>query len=317
MTVVISGLIKNDNSITETRVPILSDIPILGWLFRSKDETVEKTNMMVFITTRIIRTRDNMEELTKEKQKAVGYIQDKNSSDDGHGRDENMEKQSSEDDSTKVANVSDDQDKEEQVDPPTKSENDMDIDLDYDLARFNSIPDSSESFVNPFFNVSETSYNVPNNMDDKWDTTDTENINLHKDDTQENTPETSVYSANRDYKNNPFRLNSEEKIQSRLTVDARSQEENLMHAGTKQSEASAEKPPVRQYAVQVGFFKSLENANNLYHDLTDKGYQTIIREDSDKNGYRVLVGSFNALLDAISMKEQLKKEGLDTLIYSY
>ncbi|NOY64916.1 MAG: type II secretion system secretin GspD [Nitrospirae bacterium] len=319
MTVVISGLIKNDNSITETKVPILSDIPILGWLFRSKDKTVEKTNMMVFITTRIIRTRGNMEELTREKQKAVGYNQQMNPSYDGNERDEGIEKQSSEDENTKVVDATDARDRKEQAESPDRVEKGKDIELDYDLARIDSLPDSPESFENPFFSNAETSENIPENIADKEISTETDIITSHKADTRENSPEKPGYS-NRDYRNKPFRLNPEEKIQNRLAVKASRQKETLLRADNKQAESSAEMPPVpvkKQYAIQVGFFRSLENANNLYHDLTDKGYQTIIREDSRKKGYRVLVGTFNALLDAISMKEQLQKEGLDTLIYSY
>ncbi len=72
MTIVISGLIKNDESVTEKKVPLLGDIPILGYLFRATEKTSEKTNMMVFINTRIIRTRKNMQDLTNEKREIVG-----------------------------------------------------------------------------------------------------------------------------------------------------------------------------------------------------------------------------------------------------
>ncbi|NOX19779.1 MAG: hypothetical protein GXO99_00735, partial [Nitrospirae bacterium] len=45
---------------------------ILGYLFRATEKTSEKTNMMVFINTRIIRTRKNMQDLTNEKREIVG-----------------------------------------------------------------------------------------------------------------------------------------------------------------------------------------------------------------------------------------------------
>ncbi len=322
MTVVISGLIKNDNSVTETRVPILSDIPILGWLFRSKDKTVEKTNMMVFITTRIIRTRGNMEELTREKQRAVGYNLNENHSGDTHQRDEGIKNKSFKNDTSLVGvDNPDTQHREEIIDLTKAAGNNEKINPDYDLARIDSIPDSPESFVNPFFSKAETSENIPEeNMADNGVITETDIITSHKTDAQKNSPEIQEDTTHRDYRNKPFRLNPEEKIQNRLDVKVKRHEEALLHADNKQAAFPAEKPPVhakKQYAIQVGFFRSLENANNLYHALTDKGYQTLIREDSSKNGYRVLVGSFNALLDAISMKEQLQKEGLDTLIYSY
>ncbi|GBE36693.1 type II secretion system protein D precursor [bacterium BMS3Bbin07] len=70
-TVVISGLIKDDMGMSETRVPVLSRIPLLGWLFRSRDTSREKTNMMVFITTTIIKSRQDMEDLTRIKRKLL------------------------------------------------------------------------------------------------------------------------------------------------------------------------------------------------------------------------------------------------------
>ena len=70
-TVVISGLIKDDMGMSETRVPVLSRIPLLGWLFRSRDTSREKTNMMVFITTTIIKSRQDMEDLKRIKRKLL------------------------------------------------------------------------------------------------------------------------------------------------------------------------------------------------------------------------------------------------------
>jgi len=70
-TVVISGLIKDDMGMSETRVPVLSRIPLLGWLFRSRDTSREKTNMMVFITTTIIKSRQDMEDLTRAKRELL------------------------------------------------------------------------------------------------------------------------------------------------------------------------------------------------------------------------------------------------------
>ncbi|HEC98452.1 MAG TPA: type II secretion system protein GspD [Nitrospirae bacterium] len=70
-TVVISGLIKDDMSASDTGVPLLSKIPLLGWLFRSRDTSREKTNMMVFITATIIKNRQDMESLTRTKRRLL------------------------------------------------------------------------------------------------------------------------------------------------------------------------------------------------------------------------------------------------------
>jgi len=66
---VISGLLKDDKERYNSAVPGLSRIPILGWLFKTKSGTFEKTNMMVFISTHIIRTQEDAEALTKKKRR--------------------------------------------------------------------------------------------------------------------------------------------------------------------------------------------------------------------------------------------------------
>ncbi|HAK60784.1 MAG TPA: type II secretion system protein GspD [Nitrospiraceae bacterium] len=66
-TMVIGGLIR-DNVITSTsKVPLLGDIPLLGWFFRSKTTKVEKTNLMLFITPYIIKTAEEAAEITRRK----------------------------------------------------------------------------------------------------------------------------------------------------------------------------------------------------------------------------------------------------------
>jgi len=52
-TFVISGLIKDEEHETESRVPILCGIPFLGRFFRSKSTDSVRTDLMVFITPRI------------------------------------------------------------------------------------------------------------------------------------------------------------------------------------------------------------------------------------------------------------------------
>ncbi|RDV06331.1 type II secretion system protein GspD [Sphingorhabdus pulchriflava] len=53
----IGGLLNDDERRTIERIPLLSDIPILGELFKSKSRTRRKTNLTVFIRPTIIRSR--------------------------------------------------------------------------------------------------------------------------------------------------------------------------------------------------------------------------------------------------------------------
>lgn len=54
---VLGGLISSDNKQISNKVPILGDIPILGYLFRYKNQTAEKKNLMVFIRPVILHNR--------------------------------------------------------------------------------------------------------------------------------------------------------------------------------------------------------------------------------------------------------------------
>jgi len=54
-TIVIGGIIKETLSWSESGVPWLSKIPVLGWLFKSKYRTTDKTEMLIFITPKIIQ----------------------------------------------------------------------------------------------------------------------------------------------------------------------------------------------------------------------------------------------------------------------
>jgi general secretion pathway protein D len=55
-TVVIGGLISDDTTNSESSVPFISDIPVLGNFFRSTRGLREKINLLIFLTPHIIRT---------------------------------------------------------------------------------------------------------------------------------------------------------------------------------------------------------------------------------------------------------------------
>ncbi|RYG62589.1 hypothetical protein EON80_22860, partial [bacterium] len=49
-----SGLIRSEDTKTESGVPILSKIPIIGSLFKSKDFRQNKTELVVFVRPRVL-----------------------------------------------------------------------------------------------------------------------------------------------------------------------------------------------------------------------------------------------------------------------
>ncbi|PJZ68522.1 type II secretion system protein GspD [Leptospira perolatii] len=67
-TIVIGGLISNDKEKRLIKIPILGDIPYLGWLFRRTTEQNKKTNLMVFLTPHILDNRELADKLTVKKK---------------------------------------------------------------------------------------------------------------------------------------------------------------------------------------------------------------------------------------------------------
>jgi type II secretory pathway component GspD/PulD (secretin) len=57
-TLVMGGLVKDNPNAQYTKVPILGDIPYLGVAFRSETKSMEKDNLLIFITPTIVRETD-------------------------------------------------------------------------------------------------------------------------------------------------------------------------------------------------------------------------------------------------------------------
>jgi type IV pilus assembly protein PilQ len=53
-TVVIGGIFKEDKSETEAGVPWLRRVPILGWLFKARSETRERSELLIFLTPTVV-----------------------------------------------------------------------------------------------------------------------------------------------------------------------------------------------------------------------------------------------------------------------
>lgn len=70
-TMIIGGIIKDNKTETMHRVPIISSIPFIGSLFKRKTTTIEKTELMVFITPHIIRNPEEGERLTQEERSKI------------------------------------------------------------------------------------------------------------------------------------------------------------------------------------------------------------------------------------------------------
>ncbi len=65
-TVVIGGLMKSNNRKSNAGIPFLKDIPILGYLFGAGTEGVEKTELIIMITPRVIKSKGEADLITRE-----------------------------------------------------------------------------------------------------------------------------------------------------------------------------------------------------------------------------------------------------------
>ena len=57
-TLVMGGLVSDDTTDGNTKVPIMGDIPGLGWLFREESKTQQKRDLLIFITPTIVQDED-------------------------------------------------------------------------------------------------------------------------------------------------------------------------------------------------------------------------------------------------------------------
>jgi len=67
-TVVIGGLIEERVEENISKVPLLGDIPLLGWLFKNTSYKKNKINLIVFLTPHIVKEASHLERLTENKK---------------------------------------------------------------------------------------------------------------------------------------------------------------------------------------------------------------------------------------------------------
>ena len=75
-TVVIGGLIEDSTSDGIYKVPLLGDIPLLGWLFKYKTKVGDKTNLFIFITPRIIQKPEDATDIHQDKKDYMQSLQE-------------------------------------------------------------------------------------------------------------------------------------------------------------------------------------------------------------------------------------------------
>ncbi len=77
-TLVVGGLVRDNITLSERKIPLLGDIPWLGWLFKSQNRQMEKLNLLVFLTPHLVRDEADMAELNARKARDVNTLQREN-----------------------------------------------------------------------------------------------------------------------------------------------------------------------------------------------------------------------------------------------
>jgi general secretion pathway protein D len=67
-TIVIGGLIREDENNALTQVPCLGNAPLIGWAFRQESDRSTKNNLLIFITPHILNTMDEVKRATDHKR---------------------------------------------------------------------------------------------------------------------------------------------------------------------------------------------------------------------------------------------------------
>lgn len=70
-TIVLGGLIKDDNIKTVSKVPILGDIPLLGYLFRATSDKKTKQNLLVFLQPTLLNDSAGAAEMSRRQYDAI------------------------------------------------------------------------------------------------------------------------------------------------------------------------------------------------------------------------------------------------------
>ena len=65
--IILGGLIRNNTTGTENKVPFLGDIPVLGRLFKSTTTGTEKKNLMIFLRPTVLNSVEKVKEVTARK----------------------------------------------------------------------------------------------------------------------------------------------------------------------------------------------------------------------------------------------------------
>jgi len=72
--IVLGGLVKERKSLDRSGLPWLYKIPVIGWIFGSRTDSVSRNELLIFITPRVIRSVEEGVQLSKDFEERVGQL---------------------------------------------------------------------------------------------------------------------------------------------------------------------------------------------------------------------------------------------------
>jgi general secretion pathway protein D len=73
-TIILGGLIQDDITINDNKIPFLGDIPAIGWLFRSESRSNTKRNLLIFLRPSVVRDKAGADGLTQRKYDEIWEV---------------------------------------------------------------------------------------------------------------------------------------------------------------------------------------------------------------------------------------------------
>jgi general secretion pathway protein D len=74
-TVVIGGLMQDSKSVTDDKIPVLGDIPLLGNLFKHKVKADAKTELIIYVTPYVVRTPEDLARMSSDEHSRPSMTQ--------------------------------------------------------------------------------------------------------------------------------------------------------------------------------------------------------------------------------------------------
>ena len=75
-TIVIGGLIREDNNEAQTGIPCIGNAPLIGWAFRQESQSNNKNNLLIFITPHILNSPGDIHRITEHKRQQSDRAQE-------------------------------------------------------------------------------------------------------------------------------------------------------------------------------------------------------------------------------------------------